>query len=251
MQAYLWVVADVRAALNFASPAWRRAWMVLIPTCLAWALALSPVREAVWTTFALVCTLMASTELYRIATPESAGSRGAVAGRLAIVWLLTLAFFAVLGSLLFVVCLCSAYAVASAGAGFDPADVRTWAPAIDGRGRVVLGVVAVIGTSLLAWAMTRVALAPAATVAAGRVRVLNAWPLTRRIGWRLLAARVAIAGPMLVAGGLALDPSHLGAAGSAPGGWILGALAGVIIGGAWLPLNTGLMAHAFRRQARS
>jgi hypothetical protein len=181
--------------------------------------------------------------------PDARKSLAAATARLAIVWLLTLAFFAVLASLLFVVFLSSAYAVASAGAGFDAADVRTWAPAVDDRGRGVLAVVAVVGLGLLAWALTRVALAPAATIASGRVRVLNAWPLTRRIGWALLCARLAIGVPALAAAALALGAPRAGAAATAPGAWMLGALAGLIVGGVWLPLNTGLMAYIYVRRA--
>jgi hypothetical protein len=248
MQAYLWVVADARAALTFAAVAWRRAWWALIPTCLAWALALSPDRAAAWTALSLVSTLVTSVELYRIATPGDTGNRGAAVGRLALVWLLTLAFFTVLGSLLFVLFLSSAYAVASAGARFDPSEVRTWAPAIDDRGRVVLGVVAAAGVGLLSWAMTRVALAPAATVASGRVRVLSTWPLTKRIGWGLLGARVAVAAPAVGVAALALGGPRAGGAAMAPGAWMLGALCGLMIGGVWLPLNAGLMAHIYHRR---
>ena len=248
MQAYLWLVADMHAAWRFMPAAWGRAWAILIPTCLTWMLALSPARAGLWTWLAMAVTLTASAELYRIATPEAVGARGAAVGRLAIVWLLTLAFFSVLGSLLFVVFLSSAYAVAFAGVGFDASDVRTWAPAIDDRGRVVLGAVAALGVTLLAWAMTRIALAPAATVAAGRVRVLNAWPLTRRIAWGLLAARVVIAIPAVGLAALALREPRVGGASMSFGAWMLGALAGLAIGGVWLPLNTGLMAYIYDRR---
>ena len=249
MQAYQWVVADLRAALKFAPAAWRRAWWVLVPVCLTWALAMSPDRGRAWTALAVTFTLVGSAELYRIATPGIAITLAAVVGRLAIVWLLTLAFFAVLASLLFVVFLSSAYAVASAGTGFDATNVRTWAQAVDDRGRVVLAVIAAIGLSLLSWAMTRVALAPAATVASGRVQVLSAWPLTRRIGWSLLGARLTISAPAAGVAVLATRAPRVSGAAMAPGAWMLGALAGLIIGGLWLPLNTGLMAYIYRRRA--
>jgi hypothetical protein len=249
MQAHMSVVADSRAALKFAPVAWRRAWWALIPTCLTWALALSPGRAAGWTALALVSTLFASAELYRIATPGKIGARGAAVGRLAVVWLLTLVFFTVLGSLLFVLFLSSAYAVASAGAGFDASEVRTWAQAIDDRGRVVLGVVAFVGVGLLSWAMTRIALAPANTVAVGRVRVLSAWPLTKGIGWSLLCVRVAVTVPAVGVAALALSEPRAGGADMAPGAWMLGALCGLMIGGVWLPLNAGLMANIYQRRA--
>jgi hypothetical protein len=248
MQAYLWLVADLRAALRFAPAAWRRAWWALIPACLAWAMAMSPDRAAAWTGLAVTLALIASAELYRMATPGSATALGPSVARLALVWLLTLAFFAVLASLLFVVFLSSAYAVASAGVGFDASDVRTWAPAVDDRGRMVLAVVAVIGLGGVSWAMTRVALAPAATVASGRVRVLSAWPLTRRMGWGLLCARVVIGFPPLALAALALREPRVAGAAMTPGAWMLGALAGLTIGGLWLPLNTALMAHIYERR---
>jgi hypothetical protein len=247
MQASLWVVAELRAALKFMSAAWRRAWWILIPTCLAWALAISS-HAAAWTGLSLACTLIGTAELYRMAIPGAASALASAVGRLAAVWLLTLAFFAVLGSLLFVVFLSSAYAVASAGVGFDSSQVRTWAPAVDDRGRMVLGVVAVIGLGLLSWAMNRIALASAATVAIGRVRVLSAWPLTGRIGWRLLCARVVIAIPTVGAAALALGQPRVGAAVTACGALLLCALCGLVIGGVWLPLNTGLMAYIYARR---
>ena len=248
MQAYLSLVADLRAALKFAPVAWRRAWWILIPICLAWALAMSPDRAAAWTGLAMVFTLVGSAQLYRVAAAGIAPALATATIRLSVVWLLTLAFFAVLGSLLFVVLLSSAYAVASAGVGFDPSDVHTWAPAIDDRGRVVLAVVATIGLGWLAWAMTRIALAPAATVFTARVRVLSAWPLTRRMGWGLLCARLAIGIPAIGVAVLALREPRIGGAAMAPGAWLLGALSGLIIGGVWLPLNTGLMAYIYHRR---
>jgi len=249
MQAYQWVVADLGAASKFTPAAWRRAWWVLIPACLAWALAMSPGRNPAWAALALVFTLVASAELYRIATPGPATALAAAIGRLAVVWLLTAAFFSVLASLLFVVLLSSAYAVASAGAGFDASEVRTWASAVDSRGRVVLAVVAAVGLGLLGWATTRVALASADTIASGRIRVLSGWPLTRRIGWSLLCARLAIGVPAVALAVLAIRAPRVGGASTAPGAWMLGGFAGLLVGGVWLPLNTGLMSYIYKRRA--
>jgi hypothetical protein len=249
MQAYQRVVADLSAAFRFAPTAWRRAWWVLAPVGVAWALALSPGRGRTWTVIALAFSLLGSAELYRISTTAKAAAWAADVWRLALVWILTLALFAVLASLLFVVFLASAYAVASAGAGFDAADVRTWAPAVDARGRLVLAVVAGVGVGLLSWAMTRVALAPAATVAARRLRVLNTWPLTRRLGWSLLFSRLVIGGPVLALVYVVARQPRVDAAAAAPGAWMLGALAGLVIAGVWLPLNTGLMAYIYQQRA--
>lgn len=249
MQAYLSIAADLRAGFLFVLPAWRRAWWALIPICLAWTMALSPDRGPAWTGLALLLTLVGSAELYRIAAVANQTALGAGVARLAIVWMLSLAFFAVLASLLFVVFLSSAYAVASAGAGFDASEVRTWASAIDGRGRVVLAGVAAVGLGLLAWAMTRIALASAATIATGRVRVLSGWPLTRRIGWSLLCARLAIGVPAVGLAVLAMRAPRIGGASTDQGAWMLGAVAGLLVGGLWLPLNTGLMTYIYERRA--
>jgi hypothetical protein len=191
----------------------------------------------------MLATLLASAVLYRQAGRAAGQPLGLAVWRLLMVWLLTLAFFTVLASLLFVVLLASAYAVASAGSGFSPADVRTWAAAVDARGRAVLAIVGAAGLAALAWAMTRVALGPAATVALGRLRVLSAWPLTRRLGWRLLAARVAILAPAAVLAALAQQVSDRW------GAWFLAIIAGLALGGLALPLNIGLMTYIYQRRA--
>src|SRR5579871_476339 len=119
MKAYLRVVANLRAASMFLPTAWRRVWWAVVPACLGWALAVSPDRGPAWTGAALIVTLIGSAALYRVAMADRGTTLAAGVGRLAIVWWLTLLFFSVLASLLFVVFLAAAYAVASAGLGFD------------------------------------------------------------------------------------------------------------------------------------
>lgn len=240
------MVAELSAASRFARLAWRDklGWRVFI-VGVFWALALVFPERPQWPAFAVAASLVASASLYRQAVSGRAGGLFAACVRLAAVWLLSLAFFAVLAALLLVVFLASAYAVASAGVGFDPAQVRTWAPAIDDRGRVVLGLIAAFGLSLLGWAMSRIALASAATSASGRIQVLTTWPLTRGQGWRLLLQRLLIAAPVLILAPLAL---HAARSAFGPGAWMLGAAAGAAIGALWLPLNCGLMAYIYSRR---
>ena len=194
----------------------------------------------------MLILLVASAVQYRITLATSDRGIANVVLRLGAAWILTLVFLVVLGSLLFVVFLSSAYAVASAGSGFVSSDVRTWASAIDGRGKIVLGVVGLVGLASLAWALTRVSLAAAATVAHGKLQVLSAWPLTRRLAWRLLLVRLAIVAPFAVLCAWAWRTSI---GNPALGAWLLPTTAAASLIGVWLPLNTGLMTYIYRSRA--
>jgi hypothetical protein len=212
-------------------------------------MALSPARGPGWLTLALGLAVLTSAELYRMASADGGrGSRKAMVARLSMSWLLGLVFLFVLGLLLFVILLVSAYAVASAGPGFRSSEVVTWAPAIEhGKGRVALACVSLAGFAALGWAMTRASLGPAATVARGRVLLLATWPLTRGLGWRLLLARLVLAAPVALLAMLAIR-----AADATPGhlwGWLLPLSAGLVLSGIWLPLNVGLMTYIFERRA--
>ncbi len=241
------VFAACRAALAFIAPAWRGSGLTIALGVLVWTAALSPLHEPLLVVAALCLSLVVSADLYRQACGGAA--RGLVGGvaRLCAVWLLSLTFFSVLGLLVFVVLLASAYAVASAGPGFVSSQVSTWAPAIQGRGRLPLALVGFGGLAILGWAATRVALAPAATIARGRILVLATWPLTRHLGWRLLAARMVFAVPFASLAVLAIR------AGRAPSAtveaWALAFAAGLLLTGVWLPLNVGLMSYIFERRA--
>ena len=240
--------AGLRAAAANLAPAWRRAWWILVPCCVAWGVSASPFGGVPWFCLAMMLTLVASTLLYRAAL-RIGGPLALGVGRLLATWLLTAAFFGVLALLLFVVLLCASYAVASAGAGFVPSDVKTWAAAVDERGRVVLAVVGLVGVASLFWALTRVALGPAATVARGRVQALSAWPLTRGLGLRLLATRALVALPAAIALAFAWRIGTCTATRAGAGAWVVATIAGLAVGALWLPLNTGLMTYIYERSA--
>jgi hypothetical protein len=154
------------------------------------------------------------------------------------VWLLTALFMAILAALAFVVLISAAYAVASAGPGFDARQVLTWAPAIDTRGRLVLAAVAAGVGLVMAWAWTRTSLAEAASLAGERIEVLSSWKATSGIAWRLLLAQLIVAAPLL-----------LGSFASRLGVWGMPLIEGAILGGLWLPMSAGLMAYAWRTAA--
>ena len=237
---------SLRAALRSAAETvpwlWRKSWWVVAPAIVCWAVALSPLHAGQWTVLAMLIALVASAVQYRITLATSDQGVASDVLRLGGAWILTLVFLMVLGSLLFVVFLSSAYAVASAGSGFVSSDVRTWTSAIDGRGRIVLAVIGLVGIASLAWALTRISLAAASTVARGQLQVLSAWPLTRRLAWRLLLVRLVIAAPFAVLCAWAWRAS---AGFPAAGAWLLSTAAAASLIGVWLPLNTGLMTYIY------
>lgn len=191
---------------------------------------------------AVVLALIARGVLWRLALGQ--GRRGpgglqlgAIELRLAAVWLLSAVFLAILALLLFVALLCFAYAVASTGKGFDPAEIATWAPAVDARGRLAMTALAVIGAGALVWAAARISLAEPASLSRGKVQVLSAWPLTRGKLSMILAGNALIATPFVA---FAIPASSLsrGVLAGVPS-----VAAAVLVVGVWLPMNVGLMAY--------
>jgi hypothetical protein len=253
------IVGGVGAAVRFVAPAWRRAWAALILAgfsigavldAVSWGAA--PVWRAAWLGLALLAVVVAQGALYRLALACPGVGRGGiqwgrVEGRLLAVWALTAIFLFILGLLVFVAVLCSAYAVASAGTGFVAADPPTWAPAVDSRGRLVVGVVAMAGAAALLWAKLRICLASAATVARERVQVLSTWPVTRGMAAPILALIVlASLTPAAVLAALYFLGGRL--AGGPP--IVSGAVnfaRGMVVAGLWLPMNVGLMTYLYRR----
>jgi len=250
------VIGGLEAALRFLTPAWRGAWAVLTLASVLFGVCLAtrpgyPHLGCI--ALALLAAVAAQGALYRLALgrelPGPAGLQwGPVEWRLLAAAVLIAAFLFVLSLLVFVVVLCLAYAVASAGKGFVASDVATWAPAVDGRGGAVASGVAVIGALGLAWAAARVSLAGAASVAKEQVQVLSTWPLTRGVGWRIVLARALIAAPP-TAIVVALTPvfTFAGAHRGAGATWALDLVAGLAIAGLWLPLSVGLMAYLYGR----
>jgi hypothetical protein len=237
------------AAVRFMPAAWRAAWaaLLLVTGILAgWLAAIgrgpAVLPSAVWLLLAMAAMLAARGALWRLALRREgrgpAGLQwGAVEVRLAAVWALWGLFLAVLALLLFVVLLCAAYAVASAGSGFDPARVMTWAPAIDARGRVLLGTVASLGAAGMIFAAVRVSLAEPASVARGQVQVLSTWALARGGVWSILIGNAAIAAAPAAA--FVLAPAEIG--------WRL--VQAAVVAAVWLPMNVGFMAYVFEGRA--
>ncbi len=247
------IVGGVTAAARFVAPAWRGAWAGLVLTAIALGgfLASAGLSRWAWLLAAVLAASVARGALYRLAMGLPGAGPGGLQwkgaeGRLLAVWLLTAVFLAILTLLLLTALIATAYAVASAGVGFVAAEPASWAKAVDGRGRLVLGAAGAAGAATLAWAALRLCLASAASVARGAVQVLSAWPLTRRRPWRLaLALALVGAPPAIVLAALslaseALDrPPVMAAA--------IGLAQGLVVAGLWLPMTVGLMAYLYRR----
>jgi hypothetical protein len=191
-----------------------------------------------WFPLAALGVLIARAELWRHALAATPGGFAARTARLAAVWALGGLFLAVLALLLFVTLLAVAYAAASAGPGFDPGQVATWAPAIQGRGRWLLGAVALAGGAGLVFAATRISLAGAASLAGGRVAVLSTWALSRGALAVILIGNATIAAP----------PAALFL--FAPPGPVWRGLQGLVLATVWLPMNVGLMAYVFANRGK-
>ena len=150
---------------------------------------------------AIVLATAAAAGLYRAALglpPSTDRLRVLWEPRLLASFALFCLFLSVVGLLFFVIILCVAYAVASAGHGFDAKQVTTWAGAVDARGKIVGSVAFLIGLAWLAWAKMRVSLFAASTVAEGRVAMLSTWPYTRGLVLPMLGARLVLLAPAVL-----------------------------------------------------
>ena len=161
---------------------------------------------------------------------------------------LTIVFLVILGSLALVVVLSASYGMAASGAGFVDRDPRTWAGAIDPRGKIVLGCVWIVCAAALAWAWARVCLACIVTAASGRLQVLRTWPLTRQWGWRIVVTTLAQSAPVLV---LCLVVKYVTRSASRLGELTGDFTVGLICAGLWLPLSVGLMRYLYRQLSPS
>jgi hypothetical protein len=246
----------IGAAARFLPTAWRRAWAALALTVMAVSASVASVIGAgslgapsAWLLAAGALSLVARGGLWRLALnqghPSPGGLQiGAVEARLAAVWALSGLFLAILLLLLLVVLLCCAYATASAGRGFDPASVSTWARAIDARGRLALTGATLLGVAGFVYALLRISLAEAASVAHARVEVLSTWRLSRGHVLTIFLGNLAVAAApttvLFVA--LANIPSHANVL-------LRSSACGLVVAGVWLPMNIGLMAYVFERSA--
>ena len=252
------IAAGVAAAYRNLVPAWRGAWASLLFCGLTWGLWRASMMQTprapsalAWFGLTAVAGLMAKGAVFRLALgrgPVGPGGLqlGRVELRLILVGLLTAAFLGILGLLYFVVLICTGYAVASSGPGFDLAQVATWSPAIVGNGRIAFGVVAASGAAAMVWAATRISLAAAVTVASGKLAVLSTWPLTRGRVVPIVIAALATAALPLAA--LALSSIVLRGL-DAPGAYAARVALGVVLAGVWVPLSIGLAAYLYRRLA--
>lgn len=251
------------ATLRFIGTAWRNAWgaISLLAFVFAglWATGRfeqqSPGRSLALVGV-LVCVAVLEGGLYRVATGK--GGRGP-AGlqfrgeelRLMIVWGLTGVFLFILSMLAFVVVLAFAFAVATAGHGFVIAEPATWAGAVEPAGRAVVAVVATLAGTGLLWCSLRIAFGGAASVAEGRVRLLDTWPLTRGRVFAMLLGRILIEGPPLAACAAALEWGGAATTGGGVARWGAGLTAGLFIAGVWLPAHVGLMSILYTRAESS
>jgi hypothetical protein len=251
------IIEGISAATRFLPTAWARTWgslgLVAGVLALSWALGLwsphSPWRF-VTLSLALAAVVMAQGGLYRQAlaagAPGPAGLQWGLAEcRLSGVWALTAVFLSVLGLLAFIVVLSFAFAIASSGKGFVVALPMTWARGVDGRGRLVMAIVAGFCLIGLTWSAIRVSLAAAATVARGRLQVLASWPTTRGVVWPIVIGKAVLA---VVPIGFAVAALHWGG-GTVGVAWPFAIAAGVAVAAVWLPLNAGLMAFYYQRAA--
>jgi hypothetical protein len=252
------IVGGLDSAIRFLGPAWKGAWGAMIAATLlfaaVWASGLLAAGSR-WRLEALAALIAAGVVvqggLYRLALsagrPGPAGLQWSAAEtRLSAVWALSTLFIAMLGLLVFITALVSAFAVATAGRGFVMAEPMTWAGAVDGRGRAVLAVIAILGAVFLLWGAARISLGPAATVAQGRVQVLASWPHTRGRALAIIAGRTLLAAAP-VGGAILILRLASGHSASPLTAWGAGLAAGGALAGLWLPLGVGLMAYLYRQ----
>jgi hypothetical protein len=252
-------ITAVGAAWRFLATAWTRAWaaMLIAAGALAapWALGLWSLRSP-WRLIALAgvaaAVAMAEGALYRTALGKGSAGPGGVQWsrpewRLGAVWGLSVAFLFVLGLLVFVVVLATAFGVASSGHGFVLALPATWGGAIEGPGRLVLGLVAALCLAGLVWAATRIALGAAASIDKDKVQLLATWPATRRLVAPILLGRLALGVIPIGFAWIAFWAVSRFAQPPPAVLWTACLTAGLAVAGLWLPLSVGLMAYLYRR----
>ena len=209
--------------------------------------------DGAWLAAATIAGVMAQGALYRAALarpgigPGGLQWRGPEWRRLA-AGLLTAAFLAVLVLLALTAVICAAYAVASTGSGFNYAVPDAWSGAVDWRGHLVVDAVALAAAAGIVWAMARISLAAATSVAGGRVRVLSTWAMTRRSALPVLLGWTASIAVFLT---LTCLLAPLSRSATAPVAFVADLALGVGVGGLWLPMSVGLMAYLYRCVAPS
>lgn len=216
-QAPITIEATARAALAGASAAARASWAALT---LAAALGLAG-RWAGggWVLLAdLAASALAYGALYRSAFGRPRGLAGLRLGRdealIAGVQLLLGVVFLVIVAVLLVVVGAVALGVARAAApGFDATSAEAWRAALSGPLAAFAASLAPLASlAVLTWLAARLALAPAASIAAGRLQVLSAFDLTRgRAGLLALLGLVLYLPSILIAAGGRAAPAQAAA----------------------------------------
>lgn len=185
----------IRMILSDAADAWRldkadlAAWLAALGAGLSAGL----LREI---SIAWIALLVCLTLVYGAVLAPGQGRWWAKSLRLLVVWVLTLVFLGIIGSLALTVLVTFGYAVEWSGKGFDMKHMETWAQAATPTGRLLMGLVAAVLACGLAWIWARVSLSAPASLSEGRVRMLSSWPVTRGAGWGILASHLAVWAPL-------------------------------------------------------
>ena len=245
------ILGSLRAGVAFLPRAWSRPWFVALVAITA-AVGLATVIRASASTwisplilvFAVFYLPLVQAPLYALALLAPASKDEGVAryGRLLAVNLLTVVFLAVPGLLLSVIGLGVAYGMAYAHPGFDPKNATTWTAS----GPVLLGggVVVGIGGLTMLWLLSRVSLGPAASVTERRVTMLSSWPLTRGLGWRIVAARLVLGAAALLLVWLVQRLAPAGASAR-----IAAMVCDILFVAIFLPMEVGMLSFFFARRS--
>ena len=238
------IVAGVRAGLRAWRP-WRSKGM-FFALLVSYAVLQTYDRPSLWILF--VIALVVLPFALAVYVQGLVGERGLdlkVTLRLVASWLLAGLFLVVVLLLFFVVLISSLYAVASAGSGFNPKDVSTWAASVDARGRVVASVVFLIGLAGVGWCVMRVWLASATTVLEDRIAMLSTWPFTRNRVLPMALTRILLSLPAALA--LFLLTLTLAFGGRSRPAFLAPSCGWVLIL-AWLPMQIGAEVEFYRRR---
>lgn len=211
-QAAIAIGDTARAGLTGVVPAVRRTWAAL-----AVAAVLGLVGRWAGGGWILAADFLAAAlaygALYRAAFARPSGLAGLRLGRdeallAGVQLLLGVVFLVVIAVLLVVVGAVSLGVARAAAPGFDATSSDAWRAALSGPLAAFAASLAPLASlSVLAWLAARLSLAPAASIAAGRLQVLSAFDLTRGRAGLLVALGFVFYLPSLLiaAGGRALD----------------------------------------------
>ncbi|MBO9709765.1 MAG: hypothetical protein J7521_16300 [Caulobacter sp.] len=241
----------IRAGLSGWAPGVRDAWAALVVGSLASLTPslLSPGLSFLSLPIELAATTLAYGALYRLAFGGPKGVKGLRWGvaewRLLATELLVTAVLTVLAAVLSVVVGAVAMGVArSAPAEFDTLSLEAFRGAMSGWGGMTASLVAIAAMLLMVWMFVRLALAPAATVALGRIQVLSAFPRTRGAVLLLVAVGVVLSAPACI---LVMVIGYLSAVAGLPDVAPVSRLIGVVLVFFYLiPVWTAALVHVYR-----